>query len=71
MNGHHVEATLSKDGTLTLTDLPFHAGDTVEVIILPRSQKTVAQNRYPLHGKPIQYINPTDPVAEEDWAALK
>ena len=71
MSAHRIETTLAKDGTLTLTNLPFHAGDAVEVIILPRPQKLIGQERYPLHGKPIQYINPTDPVAEEDWAALR
>jgi len=36
MNAHRVEATLTHTGTLTLRDLPFQAGDTVEVIILAR-----------------------------------
>ena len=71
MNVHRVETTVAKDGTLTLTNLPFHAGDAVEVLILPRAQKRSEQERYPFHGKPIQYVNPTDPVAEEDWAALQ
>ena len=71
MSVHRIETTVAKDGTLTLTNLPFHAGDAVEVIILYRAQKLSGQERYPLHGKPIQYVNPTDPVAEEDWAALQ
>jgi hypothetical protein len=71
MNVHRIETTLSQDGTLNLVDLPFHAGDTVEVIILPRRQKPAGQKRYPLHGIQITYINPTDPVAAEDWAALR
>ena len=71
MSVHRVETTLAADGTLTLTNLPFHAGDAVEVLIVSRSQKLIGQDRYPLHGKPIQYVNPTDPVAEEDWAALQ
>jgi hypothetical protein len=70
MNVHRIETTVAQDGTLTLTNLPFHAGDAVEVLILPRAQKPSGQERYPLHGKPIQYINPMDPIAEEDWAAL-
>ena len=71
MNIHRIETTVAKDGTLTLTNLPFHAGEAVEVLILPRAQKLSGQEHYPLHGKPIQYVNPTDPVAEEDWAALQ
>jgi len=27
--------------------------------------------RYPLRGKPIRYIDPIEPVAEEDWEALR
>ena len=68
---HRVETTLNQNGTLTLTDLPFHAGDEVEVIILPRSQMTAKQKNYPLHGTIVKYVNPTGPVAEEEWAALK
>jgi len=71
MNAHRIETILNQDGTLNLVDLPFHAGDAVEVIILPRQQKSAAQKRYPLHGTRIEYINPTDPVAEEDWAAVR
>jgi hypothetical protein len=70
MSAHRIETTVATDGTLTLTNLPFRAGDTVEVLILPRPQKLRGPERYPLHGKPIQYVNPTDPVAEEEWAAL-
>ena len=71
MNVHRVEVTLAKDGTLTITNLPFRAGDAVEVLILPRPQNLSGQERYPLHGKAIQYLNPTDPVAEEEWTALR
>jgi hypothetical protein len=71
MSVHRVETTINQNGTLTLTDLPFHAGDIVEVIILPRSQKTAEQNAYPLRGSMVEYINPTDSVAEEDWAVLR
>jgi len=71
MNVHRIETILNQDGTLNLVDLPFHAGDAVEVIILPRQQKPAGQKGYPLHGTRIKYINPTDPVAEEDWAALR
>ena len=36
MNAHEIETVLTEDGTLTLRGLPFHAGDSVEVIILER-----------------------------------
>ena len=71
MKAHRIETVLNQDGILNLADLPFHAGDAVEVIILPCRKKSAAQNRYPLHGTQIKYVRPTDPVAEEDWAAIK
>lgn len=42
MNAHKIETVLSEDGTLMLQGLPFHAGDTVEVIILERSPSVFA-----------------------------
>ena len=34
MQAYRVETTLTQDGTLTLRNLPFRAGEAVEVIIL-------------------------------------
>ena len=71
MSVHHVETTLTQDGTLTLRDLPFQAGDAVEVIIVPRAAASAEQNAYPLRGKVLHYDNPTAPVAQDDWEALQ
>jgi len=37
------------------------------------SQQTLDknQNRYPLRGRPFTYIDPTEPVAVDDWEALQ
>jgi hypothetical protein len=67
MSVHRTEAKLSKEGTLVLTGLPFHAGEEVEVIILSRSKQTGVQDRYSLRGKPIRYVDPFESVAQEDW----
>ncbi|HKA55959.1 MAG TPA: hypothetical protein VKJ47_20095 [Candidatus Binatia bacterium] len=69
MQAYRVETTLQQDGTLTLSDLPFQAGESVEVIILVRAPVALRENRYPLRGTPVGYINPTEPVAQEDWEA--
>ncbi|MDF5722543.1 MAG: hypothetical protein PUP91_19040 [Rhizonema sp. PD37] len=80
MNAHKIEVVLTEDGTLTLQGLPFHAGDTVEVIILetkiplPQAQPLPqrAQNPYPMHNtQPYRYDDPTEPVALEDWEVLQ
>jgi hypothetical protein len=76
MNAHKMEVVLTENGTLTLQGLPFHAGETVEVIILegktPQQQPAIKPqsdtNLYPLHNtQPYRYDNPTEPVALEDW----
>jgi hypothetical protein len=71
MNAHRVEATLESDGKLTLSELPFQAGDAVEVIILARPPESNGRERYPLRGKPVEYREPTAPVAQNDWEAVK
>jgi hypothetical protein len=81
MNAHKLAATVSEDGQLVLTDLPFHPGTTVEVIILessnPKASETnptePAKNLYPLQNKqPYRYEDPFSPaVSPEDWEVLK
>lgn len=64
---HRVEVVLSEDGRLALENLPFRAGQTVEVIVLlaPRPDRA----EHPLRGTVLSYDRPTEPVAEEDWDA--
>lgn len=71
LQAHRIETTLSEDGTLTLDHLPFHAGEAVEVIVLPHAAATEEQGLYSLRDEPVQYINPLSPVASEDWNALQ
>ena len=68
---YRVETVLTEDRTLTLTDLPFQASDVVEVTIVHRPRPPASHERYPLHGTPIRFERPTDPVAGEDWDALQ
>ena len=71
MNAHRVETTINQDGTLTLEDIPFQAGDAVEVIILERQPKPAGGNHYPLRGQPVRYDAPTESVAEAEWGPLQ
>ncbi len=66
MHAYRVKTKLTKDRTLTLDDLPFAAGETVQVVIVAEQATSAALDRYPLRGTPVQYIDPTEPVAEED-----
>jgi hypothetical protein len=74
MNAHKLAATLMEDGTLVLKGLPFHAGDTVEIIILeqPKEERPrqAIQADYPLQGTVLRYDDPFEPAvpAEVDVA---
>ena len=67
---HRIEAVLTEDGKLSLDNLPFRAGQTVEVIVLPAA-RTAAPADHPLRGTVLRYDRPTEPVAESDWDALR
>ena len=71
MSEYRVETVLTEDRTLMLEDLPFRAGDAVEVTIVERAAQARKTGRYPLRGQPIRYDRPTDPVAAEDWHAMQ
>ena len=77
LQAHRIETTLIQDGKLTLDQLPFRAGETVEVIVLtnpaapPVKSHNPPEDRYPLRGTVIEYQNPFEPVAEADWEVLQ
>lgn len=71
MQAYRLETTLTENATLTLNDLPFKAGDTVEVTVSVRPVSTDEQTRYPLRGTVLRYDDPTDPVAEDAWTVLQ
>ena len=48
MQAYRVETTVAQDGTLTLSNLPLRAGESVEVIILVQPSVTLRHQRYPL-----------------------
>jgi hypothetical protein len=62
---------VANDGTLKLNNLPFSAGEPVEVIILTRPSASPRQSPYPLRGTPVTYIDPTEPVSQTDWEAAQ
>jgi len=71
MRAYRAEKTLSQDGVLELHALPFRAGEIVEVIILSREDKIAGVHAFPLRGKVLKYVDPTEPVAQDDWDALR
>lgn len=71
MRVYTYELIVKKKGTLILKNLPFNVGERIEVIILPHSRCQPDENRYPYWGEPITYLNPTEPVAVEDWEVFQ
>ncbi|MBF0101077.1 MAG: hypothetical protein HQK77_09245 [Desulfobacterales bacterium] len=70
MQAYKTEKILPQNGLLILDDLPFKANDVIEIIILYKENKD-EKHCYPLRGKLIEYDNPFEPVAIEDWEVLK
>ncbi len=68
---HRIEAVLSEDGKLSLDRLPFRAGQAVEVIVLPSAHPPAPAGDHPLKGSVLRYDDPTDPIAVDDWEALR
>ena len=67
MLAHRIETTINQDKTLLLKNVPFHSGEKVEVVILVSPPQQTEQNYYPLRRTAIEYIDPTEPVAQNDW----
>jgi hypothetical protein len=65
-----IKTKITKDGKISLKDLPFQPGETVEVTV--RSQKQLKSTKeYPLRGKPVTYHLPFKGVSEDDWESLQ
>lgn len=68
---YRTEVVVAEDGSLHLDELPFRAGETVEVILIPRVVATHTYPVAPLRGSVLRHDRPAAPVAEEDWEALQ
>jgi hypothetical protein len=70
MQAHRTIVIVSENGSVTIEKLPFPAGKPVEVVVFPAESQSTQGARYPLRGTPIQFVDPTEPVAESDWEVL-
>jgi hypothetical protein len=68
---YRVRSHVAEDGSLTIENIPFAIGQEVEVILLAESRAAENRDRYPLRGTVLKYIDPLEPVAEDDWEVLK
>jgi hypothetical protein len=71
MQATRIEATVTDGGRLELADLPFAAGERVEVIVLPAHPAAHPRPREFFRGTVLHYERPFDPVVDaEEWNAV-
>lgn len=69
---HTIKATLTEAGKLMLQDLPYNAGDTVEVIVVKKTDNTSQSITNSLKGTVIEYSDPFESALDaNDWEVLK
>ncbi len=67
---YRIETQIQEDGKIMLNDLPFQKGESIVVVINTNVQENKSENKYPLHGVAINYKNPFEPIAENEWSVL-
>jgi hypothetical protein len=70
METYRIETTLTQPGAVTLRNLPFQKGDLVEIIVFRRSVISPRTEPSPLRGMVLNYDDPAEPVAQEDWEVV-
>jgi hypothetical protein len=71
MEVYRVEPKVSTGGTLVLEGLPFQQGQDVEVTVRSREPAKNGDERYPLAGKPVRYLDPFEGVDQDEWEACR
>lgn len=67
---YRTETKVSRGGKVTITGLPFAQGEEVEVVVtLKRAPES--EERYPLRGTAVRYVEPFHGVAEDEWEVLQ
>jgi hypothetical protein len=64
------ETTVGEHGELVLQDLPFEAGQPVEVLVVSKTAGSTTAAGRSLRDSVIEFREPLEPVASEDWDAL-
>lgn len=71
MQAYSIEKVVPQDGKILLETVPFLAGETVQVIILPSKRARQQPQAHSLKDSVVAYAAPLEPVAQDDWAALQ
>ena len=64
------ETIVGEDGELVLKGLPFKPGEPVEVLVVSKTAGSTAVPSESLRNSVLEFLEPFEPVAVEDWDAL-
>ncbi len=77
MLAYRTKKKVLAQGKIQLEALPFAVGETVEIIVLAASEHEAESDAdhsmgdSSLKGSVLAYLDPTEPVAQDDWSALQ
>ena len=71
MQAHWRDAAVGAQGELHLEGLPFEPGQPVEVLVISKTADSTTSADRSLQDSVLEFRDPTEPVACEDWDALR
>ena len=71
VQAHWTETTVGKHGELVLETVPFEPGQPVEVLVVSKTAGSTSAGGRSLRDSVLEFHEPLEPVASEDWDALQ
>ena len=71
VQAHWTEMIVGEHGELVLQSLPFEPGQPVEVLVVSKSAVPKTAGGPSLRDSVLEFREPLEPVASEDWDALQ
>ena len=71
MQAHWRETTVGEHGEVILEGLPFEPGQPVEVLVVSKGARLATPGDGTLRDSVLEFREPLEPIASEDWDALR
>ena len=71
VQAHWTEMIVGEHGELVLQSLPFEPGQPVEVLVVSKTPGSTNAGGRSLRDSVLEFREPLEPVASEDWDALQ
>ena len=71
VQAHWRETTVGEYGELVLEGLPFEPGQPVEVLVVSKGPRSATLGDGSLRDSVLEFREPFEPIASEDWDALR